>query len=83
MIFAASTGDARQGLFEAEAVGGGDGGFEQHDAGLRHVVLETALQRERDAGVAQLRGRDHAQIFGLAIGTVHGGMQDDRTRRRL
>ena len=38
-----------QRLFERQAVGRGHGGLEEHDARLRHVGLEAALQRDRDA----------------------------------
>src|SRR5437868_9390232 len=49
--FCGVDGDAGERLLGREAIGGGEAGFEKDDAGLRHVSLKTALQRERDPGL--------------------------------
>ncbi len=70
-------GDARERGLEAEAVGRGDGGLEEDDARLGHVGLVAALQRDGDAGVVELAGGLHAEVFHVLVAALHRGMDDD------
>ena len=71
MVTASSAWDAVQ------AVGRGDGSLEEDDAGLGHVGLVAALNRERDARSLERCSRVEREALGLPSRPVHRGMEHD------